>query len=434
MEISRRVWAGIGAGALAGVVVVGGLVLTQDGGSPPDVAVAASGDGSGDVVPGPGTGIGLEDPTTTIGLPIVPVTVVPPTSSTAPAPPTTTADRSTPGRRQIAASAGDATASGDASWTLFLTGDGGSRCLELETQGKTYRKLLCETSKAATNPIGDAVVVDVGSGRRAVVAVVQPRVTTLAWLYGDTARRTGPDPDRPGIQYGATITQSGTQPVDRPLEVVAYAGEDAVAAVDLPPAPGVTRESALKERTGKPYGTWPGYRRTATTGFYWAGNQEIGFYDGPNGTPCVLYRRLGGMAEGMMADACPAKDGSKPVPFATLIPSNKAAAPDQFHVLAVADVPIDSWTCTYGSSGPTTSTTVGNTNHPPGTTQSGGQGAGTSCGGGNDVIKADPKGTGRYAIGEFAGASSIPAGVDHVTLQFTGGGTTVATLDVPVPR
>ena len=59
--------------------------------------------------------------------------------------------------------------------------------------------------------------------------------------------------------------------------------------------------------TTPPYGIWPGYSKVSSTGFWFGGNEDLGFYDNPSGdgSRCVLWRRLGGSPEAMLLDVCP---------------------------------------------------------------------------------------------------------------------------------
>jgi hypothetical protein len=398
MRFSPRVR--MGAGVAAGVVVFAGLVYASRQG-PSDVDVSSKGTGvllPSSTVPGETTIPTAVDATSIPPAPTTATTTFlrPPNNATIPggAGPTTTFP-STASRRLVVQSTQATT------WKLFVSDKAGKHCVELETKGKTFTSLLCGVT-AAKRPVGDLVVVDVGGGERAVVAVVTPAVTGL----GIGASSAGPDPVRQGVSYAAGVGPTSTR------DPLVTSGENTVARLVVPGKAGTVAAAKVTLADTKPYGFWTGYRRAGTTGLLWGGEQEVGFYDGSGGVRCVLYRRFGGDAEAQLADACPEKIAGTPVPLSTLIPTRSGGDPKWFNILAVADQPVDSFTCRLPSGD---QCLAGGSTHPP-----------------EPVRLADAGSSGRVALAD--GVSPIdPAGADHVTLIFTNGGTEVARRDVSVP-
>jgi hypothetical protein len=311
------------------------------------------------------------------------------------------------GTRRLVADSAGVTEQQLPPFKLFVADRGTSHCVELDTKGKTYAGLLCGAA-STKKPIGDLVVVDIG-GQRAVVAVAAPTVTGLTTQVGQPSGSvTGLDPSRSGVSYVGAVLAAGSSGVN----LLVQNGDNSVARIVVPDKAGAVAAAKVTQVDAKPYGTWPGYKKAGYTGLYWGGHQDIGFYDGAGGVRCVLYRRFGGDAERVLADACPAKSAGAPVPLAVLIPT-KSGDPRWFHILAVADVPVDGYTCQVPSGA--SCGTGGSPDTPP-----------------SPVRAPDPTGSGRTAFGEFV-TPVDPAGADHVTLVFQTGGHEVARLDVPVP-
>jgi hypothetical protein len=398
----RRLWVGIGTGVLAAVLVVGGLALRQSD-SAPESSVSTGGDG-------PAGGTIADETTTSTELAPIDVTSVPEsttsTLSTVVATTTTRATTTTtikPGPRVLLAES-SASDQGQKPWKLWVGGTGAKRCLTLDVSGTSNPGLLCD-APAADRPFGASHAVAAGDNVLAMVSVVEPRVTAIAqWneMIASSSRVVA-DPARAGISYAVSLQPTGGM---NPIQMFAAVGTNHIAVMDVPKAPGPLSGAALNQRTDKPYGIWPGYRKVGISGFYWGGMQDYGFYDGPNGIACVLYRRLGASEEKMFADACPAKDAARPVPFATLSADRRDGS-GGWRFLAVSDVLIDAYSCARPD--------------------------GSSCTPGEPHIYPDPGGSGRYVACEFLSIID-DQGADHLTFTFTNAGATITTVNVPVPR
>ncbi|MGI8793575.1 MAG: hypothetical protein ACR2H3_10415 [Acidimicrobiales bacterium] len=213
-------------------------------------------------------------------------------------------------------------------WTLELTA---ADCLDLViADGTRHDRLLC-AAPAAEKPVGLLVAIGTTAGRVSVM-VVQPDVTGPS----SSPRQSGgffydaevaANPGRPGVAYMAGFIADGT------TDIVVKAAPHTVAHLVVP---GDNRlYPAVEQVTGPPYGRWNGYRKVTSTGYYFRGDQELGFYSGAGGQPCVLYRRLGGPAEAMLGDGC-ARAGDH-FPYAVLS-RIAASGGNNFTVLALTDV------------------------------------------------------------------------------------------------
>lgn len=215
---------------------------------------------------------------------------------------TTTTVRTGPSRRIAADPKGR--------WAIELTAAG---CIDLVLQASRHDRLLCNAQPAA-KPLGALVAVSTAIGRMAV-AVAQADVTSFdsspqcagAFHYDATAGR---HPDRADMAYVAGLIAPCS------TSATVHAGPHTVARLIIP-AEDRTYPS-LDQHTGSPYGRWKGYRQAGQSGYYFGGHQVIGFYDGGGG-PCLLYRRLGGTEERVIAEGCPVGGGGA-IQVATLSP------------------------------------------------------------------------------------------------------------------
>lgn len=245
------------------------------------------------------------------------------TTATVDATTTTTAPTGKPSRKQLAADPKGA-------WKLFLVEP--AHCLELETGGVTTKELLCNQQPASA-PVGALATVPAG-GNRVAVAVVQPDVTGMTSMpHGSGGffydAQVAKDPTRADVSYLAGVVSPQS------MSMLVRVDPHTVSRVEVPAENRTYRAGELKQITGHPYGRWPGYRPGGSTGLYWGGDQVLGFYDGEAGKPCVLYRRLGGDAERMLAEGCPVADAAEHLGVAAL---GSTGQPNLFVVLGFTDL------------------------------------------------------------------------------------------------
>lgn len=346
-----------------------------------------------------------------------PVTVVsppgfgPPTSAGIPGAVTATTSLGNPGgptttsppetvRRPVLADRGGR-------WQLLSVGQGASRCLELVAGSRVHGSLLCG-SGPTTAVVGDLVALETAIGRM-VVAVASPTVTGFD-AYSQAAGGREPNSGQAaadplgvaGLAYVAGTVGGG----GAPSELVMAAGEQTPAKVIVPVADGAFRAAELKVKTSAPYGVWPGYRRAGLTGFVFAGNQEVGFYDGPGGVRCLLYRRFTGPAERLLADQCPAPPGPQPpfAAYAELLPAGVANFERVYLPALVTDLRVTGWRCELST--------------------------GATCG--SAQVHADPKGSGRTFLYSFAGLFQLPPGAT-LTAVLLDGQTEVGRVELRAP-
>lgn len=328
----------------------------------PDPALTTTSTLADSLVPFPTTEPTLTPPTLTVTIP-----------PTTPDTPTTTQPAGTARRPVVADRAGR--------WKLAAFGEGPKSCLELVAGEKVHGPLLCGSGRA-TSVVGDVVTLDTPAGRMAV-AVVDPTVTGFAAYPQGPGRlgllgEAGTDPTPTGLTYAAgEIGAAGVT-----SQLVIAAGVQTPAKVTLPAANGPIPAGSVDITTSGPYGVWPGYRRAGLTGFVFGGNQEVGFYDGPGGRPCLLYRRFTGPAERLLIDQCAARDAYPSDAFAELLPAGVANFEQYFLTAVVSDVPVTSWRCELST--------------------------GELCTG--TQLYADPKGSGRTFLYTFAGLHRLPLG------------------------
>jgi hypothetical protein len=341
----------------------------------------------------------------------------PPTSSTTaapttapPPPPSTVAPAPAPGEPVTVATdpAG--------AWSLVRYDPSGGACLELRVQTFRSERVLCGAAPAAAGAVvGDLITFNTPIGR-AVVAIVEPRVE--AWGASPYQQQHGPafrDPTPSRAAYGYAAGTSRTiGSTNSSMQLFFSVGENVIARTSFALGDKTVSPGQSLTTTDKPYGTWPGYRRAGTTGFYYGGNEEFGFFDG--GGRCVLYRRLGGEPEAMLFEVC-APRSDRPIASATIVPAGPPYANPMLVVVADG-LQVVRWTCTTS--------------------------AGASCGasapssGGffsrETQLAADPAGSGRQLIGSFPGWAADLAGAKDVTVTlFAAGDKPVGKVTIPVP-
>lgn len=320
---------------------------------------------------------------------------LPEPAMTPPQAPTTASRPPMPGHRTVVASADDGR------WTLTRVDDGPRRCLELAASSSTTGRLLCDAT-AEGQLWGPYATIATPLGPM-VVAMVDARVSDLGTLFGGgIGAKLARDPRDQALHYAVGVIGNlgGGRPedgLDLFLMDAAHTLGRTVVSVTTGdhPAPDVV--------TAPPYGTWPGYTRAGYTGFFWGGNEDVGFYDDPSGGNhrCVLWRRFGGPAEAVIADECPP-------PTDTLFPFAQVRTEPQTAELVRPAVVVDSpdatsWSCTWDTGEP--------------------------CGFSGTVI-ADPAGSGRSLLGYFPGA--FPRRGDQLTITVSADTRTLGTITVPV--
>lgn len=332
--------------------------------------------------------------------------------TTAPPPPPTVAP--TPGEPVTVASdpAG--------AWSLVRHDTSAGACLELRVQTFRSERVLCGAAPAALGQVvGDLITFNTPIGR-AVVAIVEPKVE--AWGASPYQQQHGPafqdpTPARAAYGYAAGTGQAiGGGPASS-MQLFFSVGENIIARTSFAIGDKTVSPGQSLTTTDKPYGTWPGYRRAGTTGFYYGGNEEFGFYDGTDGGRCVLFRRLGGDPEAMLFDVCGPRSADRPIARATIVPAGPPYSNPVLVVLADG-LQVVRWTCTTAS--------------------------GASCGATapsssaffsrEAQLVADPAGTGRQLIGSFPGWAADLAGAKEVTVTlYAAGDRQVGQVTIPVP-
>lgn len=349
-----RWWGGLPFRARAAVatltvmVVVAGAVavaVRDDGRATTTVAAGGVDDAGADRFDGATSTTQTDQPEATSIPPLAPVTTAtsqPVTSSTAAT--TTPPDPAPPGRRNLVAAR-------DGGWVLRAVDDG-LGCVELEAAGQSYGRLLCGAAPATT-VVGDLVTIDVG-GSHFLVAVVAEGVTGFsgypraAGQISNDAGATGSDPKRPGLHYLAGMTAIRSHPV---VDVLVRGEQDSLARLVVPAEVGAFPAGSFELHTTAPYGRWPGYRYGGMSGLFGGGVQEIGFYDGPGGVTCVLYRRLG-RVDRMFLDACPSRVDGRAIAHAVLSPENPGSGSGYSQPVVVLDGPVTGWRCELSGGSP----------------------------------------------------------------------------------
>lgn len=344
-----------------------------------------------------------------------------PTSSTTAAP--TTAPPPPPPPPTVAPAPGEpvAVASDPAgAWNLVRYDTRAGACLELRVQTFRSERVLCGAAPAAPGQVvGDLITFNTPIGR-AVVAIVEPKVE--AWGASPYQQQHGPafkdpTPSRAAYGYAAGTGRAIGGGSTSSMQLFFSVGENIIARTSFAIGDKTVSPGQSLTTTDKPYGTWPGYRRAGTTGFYYGGNEEFGFYDGTDGGRCVLFRRLGGDPEAMLFDICGPRSPDRPIAAATIVPAGPPYSNPVLVVLADG-LQVVRWTCTTASG-----TSCGAT--APGSSASFGREA---------QLSADPAGTGRQLIGSFPGWAADLAGSKDVTVTlYAAGDKQVGKVTIPVP-
>ena len=264
------------------------------------------------------------------------------TTTTQPAKPSTTTTATTTTRTPVMAAS-------NGQWQLTRVDAGSRRCLELHVGDFTSGRLLCN-APAPAGLWGDYAIVKAPTATL-MVGMADRQVTGLsALMYEGVVGQLGADPSDPALYYavGQIKNLGGADPRNG-FDVFLTQDENTLgrARVSLEagshPAPPIV--------TTAPYGVWKGYRKAGYTGFFYGGNEDVGFYDNPSGdgTRCVLWRRFGGSNEGMILDICP-RSADAIFPFAEM----RSEGPTSSAVRAaiVVDAPrVTRWTCTWDTGG-----------------------------------------------------------------------------------
>jgi hypothetical protein len=291
-------------------------------------------------------------------------------------------------------------------WSLDIVIDGGHRCVEATVGGRITSSLLCD-APPTTRPIGDVAVLDAGQSQRLLVAVADPAVTRFegypreggATSLDTAAVAVDPDHEQPTYLAGI-VTAPG------PTDLLILSPPHTLADLVLPTGVGSVAASSVELHTDGPYGRWPGYRKAGSTGYWYGGVQEVGFYDGPEGRTCALYRRFG-RPEQLLADLCPSMPAEPGIADARLVVDDAASSALRLQPVLVVDGPATGWRCELSD--------------------------GRACPI-NPLFLADPKGTGR-AMGAPSISALDPASTDSVTFIATGrDGRELSRTTVPVPR
>jgi hypothetical protein len=422
-------------------VVVGAVAvavaLRSDPGDAGGVRVAVgdagtAGDGSTTTAPD-------GDPSTTSEPPVptsVEASVVAPRTTVTAAPPATAAPAPVPapaagagGRHTITADPGG--------WSLVLVDrPSGGPCFEVEVSTFHTDPLLCGSGPAAAGQVvGDLVSFDtpIGAG---VLAIVEPSVErwgTSPYSSQFLAVVHDPLPGRSGFAYAVTakaMTGLGTGKLwygigENVIGRTSYVSSSRN--VTIPPGQSLTT-------TDRPYGVWPGYRWAGSTGFYWGGNEELGFYDGPGSGAgrCLLFRRLGGDPEAMLLDRCASAtapaNATKGIVAADLLPvpeaMRTAAGPgDRLLVVLTDGLAVKGWRCEVPSTGSSCGGVAVSSGSPPppgpGSRQS--------------QLLTDPApGSGRQAVGTFPSPMPSYGDAPSVRVVLLGaGGAEVGRVTIP---
>lgn len=293
-SVRRTIIATVVAAAVVGLLI-GLLTLRPDARSTSNLATTVDDDGDPETtstMPTTSTATAaIVGPDTTIGLP-------PQTTAMQPPPPTTSrpavAGNAAGPRTEVAVDPMHR-------WTLYFYE--ATRCAEIVADGRSYPNLLCGAAPAApTVVVGDIVTVDTPRGR-VLVGTADGRVTGFSAyprrggaIFHEGTVGTAPSPDALRLVAGTIPPEWG--------DVLVRGGEHHLARIVIPPENRAYTAVELERALDPPYGEWNDYRKLASTGYYMAGDQELGVYTGSDGQPCVLYRRFGGTFENLIADGC----------------------------------------------------------------------------------------------------------------------------------
>ena len=382
---------------LASLVVIAGVFVASRDDSEPAVHVTAD----QPAVTPPGGHDPIDTSTTTVTLAPVEET------TTTTAPPATTTTTTRPARTTTTTLATTRTplmTATDGAWELTRVDTGARRCLELKLGPSTSERLLCDAPSPA-NLWGEYATV-ITPTAMAVVGMIDPQVTGLsALMYGGVIAQVGADPSTPGLSYAVGVIENlgGGNPRNG-FDLFLRQGEHTLgrARVSLDagqhPAPPVV--------TTAPYGVWPGYSKAGYTGFWFGGNEDLGFYDNPSGdgSRCLLWRRLGGTPEAMLLDVCPPASDAV-FRFAEL--RDEGPLPGSVRAAIVVKAPgATRWACTWDTGEP------------------------CAFGGTETTMIRDPAGSGLSFLPYFPGA--FRRGGDRMTVTVYDGQTVLGeiTLDV----
>ncbi|HVM10758.1 MAG TPA: hypothetical protein VM345_20015 [Acidimicrobiales bacterium] len=379
--------------ALVAALVTTGLVLTGSGDDQLVLLPLDADDASPTTEPSDATSSDVDDMTHSTLAPAPTVVVAPPPTAAPPAP-TTVIDRHAGTKYEVSKDP-------RGRWTLAYYD--GSRCFELTVDTRVFPGLLCRVPEASPSEIiGHAVVVDSPQGR-VLVAAADPRVTDFSSYPragGGIYHEGVAGAPASGIHVVAGSIASGWS------DVLVRGGPHHLARVVIPPENKAYAIRDLERITGSPYGAWPAYRKVTSTGYYFGGDQELGFYTDEHGYTCGLYRRLGGPVEGILGHGCVLENGDT-LQMSTLTPIPGAYTQDAFMVYAVTNV-----------SGAGLRLELPDRTTVP----SNGPGA-----------YADPRGSGWIAFAHSISHVTIPAGVQTVDFVLVKDGAELARRTVKVP-
>ena len=285
----------------------------------------------------------------------------------------------------------------DGKWALYADP---SNCVELVLTEATFERLLCGAA-AVEGSIGSLVSVNSPVGRIAV-AIADPAVSGFGAfaraggnLYPDGGQA-GVDPGRPKVAYVAGLVSNTPGSW---VDVTLQAGDQLIGKFLLPPEDRAYRPAELHLTASK---TWPNYRKAGNFGYFFAGNQDLGFYDGASGRTCLLYRRIGGPSEKLLVDACPPAGAHV---AGGLAPVDERGFENKYLVAAMSDVGANGLRLELPDGG----------------------GVGTQV-----TPAKDPKST-WIGLAEFAMFIEIPPGVRTVTFVLTQDAREVGRAQVAVP-
>lgn len=326
------------AAVLATLVVIAGVFATTRDNSEPALHVTA--DQPAVTPPGELDGSPLFGTSTTVPLSPVEDTT---TTTTRPAKTTTTTTTVATTRTPVMTAT-------DGAWELIRVDTGSRRCLELRIGASVSDRLLCDAASPA-DFWGDYATV-ITPTAMAVVGMVDRQVTGLsALMYEGVIAQVGADPSNPGLVYAVGVIKNlgGVNPRNG-FDLFLRQGENTLGRAHISLDPG--QHPAPPVMTTPPYGIWPGYSKVSSTGFWFGGNEDLGFYDNPSGdgSRCVLWRRLGGSPEAMLLDVCPSASDTV-FRFAEL--RVEGPLPHLVRAAIVINAPrMTRWTCTWDNGDP----------------------------------------------------------------------------------
>ena len=240
-------------------------------------------------------------------------------------------------------------------WRLDALDTGARRCVEVVAGAYSSGALLCDAPATSTRPVGDVVALDVGQ-HRMMVAVADPTLTGFTGyprIGGIITNDTGQvvaDPSRPGMAYLVGFAAMFSHPA---VDVILFSAPHTVGRVLLPEPAGAIPAADDDLTTAAPYGRWPGYRKAENTAFLFGSPADVGFYDGPGGTTCALYRRYGLHAR-VLGDICSGPAPARAIIDATLLIDPDSVAGTWAHPVLLLDMSVTEWRCELSSQEPCT--------------------------------------------------------------------------------